>query len=180
MPLTALLSTVTIQGTYVDVTGTPVAGTIRFTPTTIVKDEVNNQIIINKPIVATLNASGFFSVVLPVTDDTDVLPIPFAYFVEEIFTGGRTFYITLPLGTSSPIDIADIAPAVDSVTAALYVTSAQYNSLYSRYTTDNSVLTSLSSARTNSVTATSNATAAAVNVADITARVLSPFLLMGL
>ena len=109
-----------------------------------------------------------------------VLPIPFAYYVEEVFTGGRTFFITLPLGTASPVDIADLAPAVDSATAALYVTAAQYNGLYSRYVTDNGVLTTLSSARTNSQTATANAAAASQNVLDIQKLALSPFLLMGL
>ena len=132
MALTADLSTITLTGTYVDLEGNPVSGSVRFSPQSIIKDTDQNQIIINAPITATLNGSGSFSVVLPVTDDTDVAPIPFAYGVEEIFSGGRTFFITIPGGGAASQDIADFAPAVSGEDAANYVTQSQYNILEAR------------------------------------------------
>lgn len=133
MALSPDLSTVTLTGTYVDLQGNPVSGSVRFTPQSIIKDTDQNQIIINSAITATLNGSGTFSVVLPVTDDTDVAPVPFAYEVEEIFSGGRTFFITIPAGGAATQDIADLAPAVSTTEAANYVTQSQYNVLVSRY-----------------------------------------------
>lgn len=133
MALTADLSTITLTGTYVDLQGLPISGSVSFTPQSIIKDTDQNQIIINTPVTATLDANGSFSVVLPVTDDSDVAPQPFAYQVEEVFTGGRTFFITIPGGGSATQDIADFAPAVDSATAAGFVTSAQFNTLTARH-----------------------------------------------
>ena len=134
MALTADLSTITLTGTYVDIEGNAISGSVRFSPQSIIKDTDQNQIIINTPITATLDANGSFSVVLPVTDDTDVAPIPFAYEVEEIFSGGRTFFITIPGGGASSQDIADFAPAVSTTEAANYVTQSQYNILNTRHT----------------------------------------------
>ena len=133
MALTPDLTTITLTGTYVDIQGNPVSGSVRFTPQTIIKDTDQNQIIVNQALTATLNATGEFSIVLPITDDTDVTPQPFAYEVEEIFTGGRTFFITLPVDTPDPQDIADLAPAVTTAEAASFVTQAQYNTLLARY-----------------------------------------------
>jgi hypothetical protein len=132
MALTADLSTTTLTGTYVDIAGNPIIGSVRFSPQSIIKDKDQNQIIINAPITTTLNANGSFSVVLPVTDDQDVAPIPFAYQVEEIFAGGRTFFIGLPGGVATQ-DIADISPAVTTTEAANFVTASQFNILDARY-----------------------------------------------
>jgi hypothetical protein len=132
MALTADLSTITLTGTYVDLQGNPISGLVRFTPQSIIKDTDQNQIIVNNSIEATLNSSGAFSVTLPVTDDSDVIPIPFAYAVEEVFSGGRTFFITIPGGGAGTQDIADFAPAVDDATAANFVTQSQYNILEAR------------------------------------------------
>lgn len=135
MALTADLSTITLTGTYVDLQGNPISGSVTFKPQTIIKDTDQNQIIVNSTITATLDANGSFSAVLPVTDDTDVTPIPFAYEVEEVFSGGRTFFITIPSGGAATQNIADFAPAVSTTEAANYVTTAQYNTLNTRYTT---------------------------------------------
>jgi hypothetical protein len=133
MALTADLSTTTVTGTYVDIEGNPISGSVRFSPQSIIKDTDQNQIIINSPVTVALDNNGSFSVVLPVTDDTDVAPIPFAYQVEEIFSGGRTFFITLPGGGTGTEDIADIAPAVTQAESLNFVTVAQYNALNVRY-----------------------------------------------
>lgn len=132
MALTADLSTITLTGTYVDLNGLPISGSVTFSPQSILKDTDQNQIIINTTISATLDANGSFSVVLPVTDDSDVAPIPFAYAVEEVFAGGRSFFITIPAGGAASQDIADFAPAVSGADAVNYVTQSQYNILEAR------------------------------------------------
>jgi len=162
--LTADLSTITLTGTYVDLKGDAVSGFVRFTPQSIIKDTDQNQIIINNSIEATLNGSGVFSVVLPVTDDSDVAPIPFAYGVEEVFSGGRTFFITIPGGGASTQDIADFAPAVDGATAANFVTQSQYNILEARrvvalanYNQIDDIAGNITDAETYATTASSSA-----------------------
>ena len=180
MALTADLSTVTLQGTYVDLQGNPVAGSVTFTPTTIIKDEDQNQIIINSTVSATLNGSGAFSVVLPVTNDTDVVPQPFAYLVEEVFSGGRSFAITLPIGGANPENIADLAPAVSSSVATGYVTSDEFNALTGRYTSANATYEAIWDIDDNVTAAQTAATNASTALVDANKRSLNQFMLMGL
>jgi hypothetical protein len=134
MALPGSLSTCTVQGTYVDLSGNPVRGSINFTPQTILKETAANVIIIPVVIQKTFDATGSFSVVLPVTSDTDVIPQPFIYTIEENFTGGRTIEIALPLSVAGTTqNLADLLPALDSVEAASYVTLDQYQALLTRY-----------------------------------------------
>jgi len=181
MALSVDVATITLEGTYLDLVGNPIVGSVRFTPQSILKDTDQNQIIINNAITATLDATGSFSIVLPITDDSDVAPQPFAYEVEEIFTGGRTFFITLPTGTPDPQNIADLAPAVTSTEAAAsYVTQAQYNSLLARYNTANTNYNQISDIDSNVTAANTYASEAATAETDTNKRALNQFLLMGL
>ena len=180
MALTADLTTITLQGTYVDLAGNAIVGSVRFTPQSIIKDTDQNQIIINTAITETLDANGSFSVVLPVTDDTDVVPVPFAYYVEEIFSGGRSFYITLPLGSTSPQNIADLAPAVDTTTAEDYVTTSEYNSLLTRYNAALANYNQITDIDSNITDVETYAEQAATAATDTAKRALNQFLLMGL
>jgi hypothetical protein len=134
MALPASLSTCTIIGTYVDLIGNPVRGSINFTPQTILKETTANVIIIPVVIQKTFDATGSFSIVLPVTSDTDVTPQPFIYTIEENFTGGRTIEIALPLSVAGTTqNLADLLPALSSAEAASYVTVDQYQALLTRY-----------------------------------------------
>lgn len=134
MALPASLSTCTVVGTYVDLQGNPVRGSINFTPQTILKETAANVIIIPVVIQKTFDATGSFSVVLPVTNDTDVTPQPFIYTIEENFTGGRTIEIALPLSVAGTTqNLADLLPALESAEAASYVTVDQYQALLARY-----------------------------------------------
>lgn len=180
MALSPDLSTITVQGTYLDLTGDPIVGSVRFTPQTILKDADQNQIIINNAISATLDANGSFSVILPITDDSDVAPVPFAYRVEEIFSGGRDFFITLPSGSPDPQDIADLAPAVSSADAENYVTQAEYNALLGRYNTELANYNQITDIDGNITLAQSYASSASEAETDTTKRALNQFLLMGL
>jgi hypothetical protein len=180
MALSVDVGTTTLQGTYVNLEGDPISGLVRFTPQSIIKDEDQNQIIVNSPITEVLDATGSFSVVLPLTDDTDVAPIPFAYLVEEEFFGGRTFYMTLPIGSANPSNIADLSEAVPSGTAALFVTQSEYNALLARYNAAQTNYDEIWDIDTNIVAAQTAATDTAEAASDAAKRSLSQLLLMGL
>ena len=178
MALTVDLETVTLTGTYVDIVGNAIAGSVTFTPQTIIKDTDQNQIIVNNLITEVLDGNGSFSVVLPVTDDSDVTPQPFAYLVEEVFSGGRSFVITLP-GGGATVDIADLSPAVSAAVAAAYVTSAQYNAINTRLTTANTAYTQVTAIQDNIEVAATGATSAATAASNALRTGVSQFLLMG-
>lgn len=137
MALPTSLSTVTVVGTYVDLLGNPVRGTLNITPQTILKETTENIIIIPVIIQKTFDATGSFSVVLPVTSDTDVAPQPFIYTFEESFTGGRTFQVSLPLSVAGTTqNLADLLPAILTSESG-YVTTDDYQALLARYTAAN-------------------------------------------
>jgi hypothetical protein len=134
MPLPTTLSTCTVVGTYVDLSGNPVRGSINITPQTILKEVTENVIIIPVVIQKTFDPTGSFSVVLPVTSDTDVTPQPFIYTFEENFTGGRTIELALPLSVAGTTqNLADLLPALDAADAAAYVSVDAYQALLTRY-----------------------------------------------
>lgn len=134
MALPASLSTCTVVGTYVDLVGNPVRGSINFTPQTILKELTANVIIIPVVIQKTFDSTGSFSITLPVTSDTDVTPQPFIYTIEENFNNGRTIQFALPLSVANTTqNLADLLPALGSVEAASFVTLDQYQALLVRY-----------------------------------------------
>lgn len=140
MALPASLSTVIVTGTYVDLLGNPVRGSITFEPQTILKEKTLNVHIMPVHIVKTLDATGSFTITLPVTTDTDVMPQPFIYTISENFTSGRTFQIALPLSVAGTTqNLADLLTALSESEALLYVTVDQYQGLLTRYNTASGV-----------------------------------------
>lgn len=134
MPLPVNLTTITVTGTYLDLTGDPIAGQVKFTPRAVLKNVTSNVILINSTITVTLDANGSFSQALVATDDSDAAPINFTYRVEEAFVGGRTFDMLLPSATvGGTIDLADVAPAVaDDGSGTVYIDQATYDALEAR------------------------------------------------
>jgi hypothetical protein len=134
MALPTTLSTVTLTGTYVNLLGNPISGSITFQPFTILKETNLNVIIMPSYINKTLDANGSFSVTLPVTDDTDVTPEPFVYTVVENFTNGRTFKMALPSSLIGiAVNLADVLPAVSTFDSSAYTTTENYYALKTRY-----------------------------------------------
>lgn len=187
MPLTPNLSTVTVSGTYVDIQGNAIAGQVKFTPRAILTDAAADQIVIPITVTVTLDTNGGFSVVLPVTDDTSLAPTGFTYYVEESFSGGRTYDISLPISGGATINLADVAPAQPNTGAgAQYVLLSSYATLNSQVqsmvttvNTATNVTTQINTATTNAAnaaTAAANTTTAAQQYAD---NLIHPFLLMG-
>lgn len=185
MALTPNLSTVTVSGTYVDIQGNPIAGQVSFTPRAILTDPAYDQIIIAKTIYVTLDSNGSFSVVLPVTDDQDLDPYDFTYSVEEAFSGGRTYDISIP-SSPSTLDLADVVPALaDDGTTVNYVLLSVYTALDAQVQgmvpTVNTAIAPV--AQLDAATALAAAAAAsaadAANAAVNAAGYIHPFLLMG-
>jgi hypothetical protein len=134
MALPVSLSTVTVAGTYVDLLGNPVRGSITFEPQTILKEKTLNVHIMPVHIVKTLDATGSFTITLPVTSDTDVMPQPFIYTLVENFTSGRTFQIALPLSVAGTTqNLADLLTALSPTDATAYVSVDSYQALLTRY-----------------------------------------------
>jgi hypothetical protein len=134
MALPASLSTVTVAGTYVDLLGNPVRGSITIEPQTILKEKTLNVHIMPVHIVKTLDATGSFTTTLPVTSDTDVMPQPFIYTIVENFTSGRTFQIALPLSVAGTTqNLADLLTALSEADATAYVSVDAYQGLLTRY-----------------------------------------------
>jgi hypothetical protein len=134
MALPASLSTVTVAGTYVDLLGNPVRGSITIEPQTMLKEKTANVHIMPVHIVKTLDATGSFTTTLPVTNDTDVTPQPFVYTIVENFTSGRTFQIALPLSVAGTTqNLADLLTALSEADATAYVSVDAYQGLLTRY-----------------------------------------------
>jgi hypothetical protein len=136
MTIPASISTVTVVGTYVDIIGNPVRGSIVFKPQVVLKEKTANVIIMPSNIEKVFDANGSFSIILPCTDDPDGTPTSFIYTVTENFSGGRVFDIALPIAVAGTTqNMADILPAVALSESLSYVTLAQYTALSARYST---------------------------------------------
>jgi hypothetical protein len=110
MALAPSLTTVQINGTYINYEGTPIEGQIRFSTVEVLRNGTDDQMVAPTTVVVPL-VNGSFSVTLPATNDPDVVPNPFEYTVEESFTNGRTYKISIPYTTSGSLDLADISPS---------------------------------------------------------------------
>ena len=180
MALPTTLSTCTVVGTYVDLSGNPVRGSINITPQTILKEVTQNFIIIPVVIQKTFDATGSFTVVLPVTSDTDVTPQPFIYTFEENFTGGRTIELALPLSVAGTTqNLADLLPALDSADAAAYVSVDAYQALLTRYNTSETIRVLVVDADEKADDANSYASAAASAAAALANYNTNQLMMMG-
>jgi len=109
MALGANINTVSITGNYVDYEGNAIQGQIRFTLGDVLRSGIDDQMIAPSSVVVALS-NGAFTVTLPATNDPDVVPNPFTYTVEESFSGGRSYTISIPYDSAGSLDLADISP----------------------------------------------------------------------
>jgi hypothetical protein len=109
MALDTSINTVTVTGTFVDFEGTPIVGQVRFVLSSLLRNPSGDQIVVPSSVTKTLDSNGSFTVALPATDDTDVIP-NFTYTVQETFTKGRTYSLSLPVATVGSLDLADVSP----------------------------------------------------------------------
>lgn len=96
----------TVFGTYLSALGNPANGRVTFTPTTRVVD-ANDAVIVEGTLTAALDATGSFGIDLPTTDNPLLAPTGWAYEVSVRIYGVKPqkFYITLPRGDGTPVDI---------------------------------------------------------------------------
>jgi len=106
------LTTITVTGSYMTVTGAPAGGTVLFTPSAPLCDITGTTILTDAPIVAPLTA-GIFSIVLPCTDNTALTPNPFWYTVTQAVacTYQTPFTISLPHTLGTTVDMSALVPA---------------------------------------------------------------------
>lgn len=176
MALPASLSTVTVTGTYVDLIGNPVRGSVTFEPQTILKEKTANVHIMPVHILKTLDATGSFTITIPVTSDTDVTPQPFVYTITENFTSGRTFQIALPISVADTTqNLADLLTALSESDAESYISVDSYQALLTRYNDASGIreiVVNASDYSTNAQAYASAASNAASAVANFTANQL--------
>jgi hypothetical protein len=96
----------TVIGTYLSALGNAAKGRVTFTPTTRVVD-ANDAVIVEDTLTATLDAQGSFEIDLPTTDNPLLAPEGWAYEVNVRIYGVKPqkFYVTLPYGDGTPVDI---------------------------------------------------------------------------
>ena len=135
MTIDTSVTMVTVEGNYVDFEGNPIVGQIKFTLSDMLRNSLANQMIVPSTVTVTLDANGSFTTSLPSTNDPDVIP-EFEYTVEESFTNGRTYTITLPYTTATALNMADISP-VPTAPSVYYsmVLEVPWNALVADITT---------------------------------------------
>lgn len=109
MALDTSINTVTVTGTFVNFEGTAITGQVRFVLSSLLRNPSGDQIVVPSTVTKTLDSNGSFTVALPATDDTDVIP-NFTYTVEETFLKGRTYTLSLPVATVGSLDLSDVSP----------------------------------------------------------------------
>jgi hypothetical protein len=110
MPLPNNVTTITVTGTYLDFTGTPMSGSVTFTPPVELIDVAQSTFLSAGPITVQLDSNGHFSQVLPCTDGAALAPAGWSYIVTENVRGLRTYPIALPHTLGSTVDLSTIAP----------------------------------------------------------------------
>lgn len=180
MALPASLSTVTVAGTYVDLLGNPVRGSISFEPQTILKEKTLNVHIMPVTILKTLDATGSFTITLPVTSDTDVTPQPFVYTITENFTSGRVFQIALPLSVAGTTqNLADLLTALSETDALSYISIDSYQALLTRYNSASNIQEIVVNAATYEGNASSYATEASKSASAVANFTTNQLMMMG-
>lgn len=111
MTMPAGIATVTLTGRYIHPDGTAIAGKVTITAPSLITLSGADTVAAGA-VVATLDASGSFSVVLVATDNAAMQPTGWAYNVSEALTSftPRNYSIMLPQATPV-VALADIAPA---------------------------------------------------------------------
>lgn len=107
------LTTVTLHGQILaPVTNAPASGTVTFKILFELRDNADNVIYSPQTFAATLDINGEFSIILPITDDPNVTPLNWSYwvYVDTSVWVSDVFYIPLPLTMGPVVEFADLLP----------------------------------------------------------------------
>lgn len=116
------LTTVTLHGQILDLDGlTPAVGTVTFKTLVELNDLVDNVTYSPSTFTATLDVNGEFTIILPATDNPDIIPLNWVYQVYiSTSTWRATKYVQLPFapGTTEFADLErlDYDPCAQVVT----------------------------------------------------------------
>lgn len=110
-----MLTTIDLHGQIeAPVTGTPAVGTVTFKILQDLRDTGTNIVYSPMTFVATLDSQGEFTIELPVTDNADITPLNWTYWVyvdTDVWNSG-VFYMALPESLGPVAEFADIIPIV--------------------------------------------------------------------
>jgi len=109
MPLPSNLTTITLTGEFLTSTGTPMSGTLSFTPPPELVD-VNTAIMYAAPDTVTLDSTGKFTTVLICTDNPTLAPAGWSYTVQENVSSPRTYTIFVPSTLGTTVDLSTLVP----------------------------------------------------------------------
>ncbi len=110
MPLPNNITTITLTGQFIDFTGSPVAGQVKITNPSFLVNAAADRMIVPTTLTTTLDNTGSFSLIVPITNDADLSPLNYVYSFEESFLGGATYNISLPASLGASVDISDLRP----------------------------------------------------------------------
>lgn len=110
------VTTKTVEFSYLDADGDPVAGYLKFTPTVTVVDSVADSFFTLAADVVTLDEDGYGAIELACTDDPELAPTGWAWAVSEFIPGGRnndnTFFVAITSDLPDPVGLTDLAGVV--------------------------------------------------------------------
>lgn len=118
------LDLISVTGRAALLNSKPARGSVTFTASDVLVDQISGQAIYPVPIVGELDATGSFTVSLPATNDPDILPIGWTYQVDVNITGSEQvapFLLSVPFDTIGAIDLFSVVPA--SAGSTIYVPS---------------------------------------------------------
>lgn len=127
MAIPAGWSTTKVYGTYLDINGAPKHGRLHFKPRAS-RLLIQEEVVISDIITVQLDATGYFEVLIPVTNDPDVMPENFSYEVREDFKGGSKYNIAVPI-SDVPLNIYNLAPVAPNSGISLPLTRLEYESV---------------------------------------------------
>ena len=105
------LTTVSVHGELLNLDGlTPAVGTVTFRTLIELRDTVDNIVYPPATFTATLDLLGEFTIVVPATDNPDLVPASWVYQVyiaTETWT--QTIYVQIPFQVGT-VELADLTP----------------------------------------------------------------------
>jgi hypothetical protein len=114
MPTPEGINLVPLHGLYVqpDEDGTPLQGTVTFTPNPAMITFPDQNTIMAGSEQVTLDVNGEFTVNLPCTDTDNQVPDGWGYTVQERLIGikPRSYFILLPYSSGAVVELSDIMP----------------------------------------------------------------------
>lgn len=123
---------ITVTATYLTESGVAATGRVVATRSASLQDSSTNQIAANTPYTAHLDANGHISMPLIANDDPTSAPTGTTYKIDEyIGKAHRRYSISLP-HTTTPVDLADLAPVLTSPATYSYALQTALNSEIAR------------------------------------------------